>query len=84
MTQSATTAAATNTLFQAALFELPSAGLWDVNVEAAGCVVRFTMEAGEPLPELPTLAGWIGWPALAVLLFAIHRALVRWKHERLR
>jgi hypothetical protein len=80
MTRAATTEAATNKLLKAALFELPTAGTYDVAVEVNGQpAVRFSMDAGEPLPGLPALAWWVGWPALAVAAFVLHRALVRRK-----
>lgn len=76
----ATPAAATNKLLQAALVELPSPGTWDVEVECttdnSRQTVRFTMEAGTPLPRWLTVWPWFTWPFAAVLLFGVHRALV--------
>jgi hypothetical protein len=86
MEQTATTEAATNKLFRAALFDLPEPGWWDVEVAvdgaSGGAQVRFAVEAAEPLPRWPTLWAWIGWPAVAVLLFALHQVLVRRKGGR--
>ena len=83
----ATSEAATNKLFRAALFELPEPGWWAVEVAIDGprgaAQVRFEAEAAEPLPQWPALWAWIGWPAVAVLLFAIHQALVKRKSGRL-
>jgi hypothetical protein len=81
--QTATTEAATNKLFRAALFELPEPGWWELQVAVDGprgaVEVRFEVEAAEPLPQWPALWAWIGWPAVAVLLFAIHQVLVKRK-----
>jgi hypothetical protein len=77
----ATSAAASNKLFQAAVFELPEAGWWDVEVAVDGpqgaARVRFPVEAGESPPRWLDLWPWFGWPALAVALFGIHQVLVR-------
>lgn len=78
----ATTAAATNKLLRAALFELPTPGRWDVRVECATTrnrspvAVEFAMEAGPPLPQWLSVWPWFSWPILAVLLFVVHRRLV--------
>jgi hypothetical protein len=76
----ATTEAATNKLFQAAVFNLPQSGWWDMAIAIEGLreplEVHFDMEVGEPLPRLGDLALWIAWPAAAILLFCVHRWLV--------
>ena len=82
MTRTATAEAATNKLLKAAVFEMPAARAWDVEVAVGDQpAVRFTMEVGDPLPGPPALAWWVGWPAVAVVLFAAHRALV-WRKVR--
>jgi hypothetical protein len=77
MSAPATTGAATNKLFRAALLELAEPGTWHVQVEAQGPAgpvrVTFEMEAGTAPPRWLELAGWIGWPFAAVLLFAVYR-----------
>jgi hypothetical protein len=77
----ATSAAATNKLLLAALVELPEPGWWDVDVacdsERGAAEVHFTMEVGERLPPWLTLWPWFSWPVGAVLLFGVHRLLVR-------
>ncbi len=77
----ATSEAATNKLFHAALLELPDAGRWEVEVSVDGprgpAVVRCEVEAGEPLPRWREEWPWIGWPAFAILLFCAHQLLVR-------
>ena len=77
----ATTEAATNKLFQAAVFELPAPGWWDVEITVEGTKgsarVAFEVEAAAALPRWLTLWPWLCWPAVAVLLFCIHQWLVR-------
>ena len=77
----ATTEAATNKLFRAAVFELPEAGPWELEVRVEGphgpATVRLEVEAAEAAPRWRTLWPWFGWPALAVGLFVVHRRLAR-------
>jgi hypothetical protein len=84
----ATSGASGNKLFQEAVFELPEAGWWDVEVAVDGprgpARVRFPVEAGEAPPRWLDLWPWFGWPAFAVALFGLHRALVgrrRWPKQ---
>jgi hypothetical protein len=82
---SATSAAATNKLLRAAIVELPTAGAWDAEIQIAGdggpATVRFSLEAGQPLPRWLTVWPWFSWPLGAVILFAAHRRLV-WQREQ--
>jgi hypothetical protein len=84
----ATSAAATNQLFRAAMFDLPKSGQWNVRVECttprdeAPITVAFSMDAAPPLPPWLTVWPWFTWPAAAVLLFAIHRTLVNKRNIR--
>src|SRR5262249_52845170 len=84
----ATMEAATNKLFRAAEFRLPESGWWDVAVAVEGphgpALVRFGVQADEPLPRWLDLWPWFGWPALAVALFGVHRVLVRRKSRPVR
>jgi hypothetical protein len=84
--QPATTAAATNKLFQAAVFDLPASGWWDVAVRIDGprepVEVSFEMEADEPLPRVWEMAPWIVWPIGAILLFLVHKRFVWLKSRR--
>jgi hypothetical protein len=77
----ATTEAATNKLFRAAQFELPEPGRWTLEVEIQGshglAVIGGEVDAAEPLPRWRELWPWIGWPALAIPLFAIHQFFAR-------
>ncbi|HTU16534.1 MAG TPA: hypothetical protein VMG10_00600 [Gemmataceae bacterium] len=79
----ATTTAATNKLYQAAVFDLAEPGWWDVEIviDALGepIEVSFAMEADHPLPRVWEMAPWIAWPVLAIVLFGVHQGLVRRK-----
>jgi hypothetical protein len=77
----ATTAAATNKLFRAIQLELSEPGVWQVEVVVGApqrpARVETQLEIGPPLPSWIDLAVWIGWPAAAIVLFALHQWLVR-------
>jgi len=77
----ATSGAASNKLFHEAVFELPEAGWWDVEVSVDGphgpARARFEVEAGAAPPRWQELWPWFGWPVLAVALFGLHRVLAR-------
>jgi hypothetical protein len=79
----ATHEAATNKLLHAAQFELPEPGRWHVDIqiesEQGMATVGGELEAAAPLPRWRELWPWIGWPALAIALFAIHQLLSRRK-----
>lgn len=79
----ATTRAATNKLYQAAVFDLAEPGWWDVEIVIDGLGepinVSFAMEADQPLPRVWEMTTWIAWPALAIVLFGVHQGLVRRK-----
>ena len=77
----ATTEAATNKLFRAAVFDLPSPGLWDVDVilddPRGATTVRCEMNVEEPGSQLGEMTLWIIWPAAVILLFILHQGLIR-------
>ena len=77
----ATAEAATNKLFQAAQFELPEPGRWDMQVRVEGshglAEIAGEVEAAKPLPRWREIWPWFGWPALAIALFSIHQILKR-------
>jgi hypothetical protein len=77
----ATSGAAGNKLFHEAVFEIPEAGWWDVEVSVDGphgpARARFAVEAGAAPPRWQELWPWFAWPALAVALFGLHRVLAR-------
>jgi hypothetical protein len=82
----ATTAAATNKLFHAVALDLSEPGRWhvEVTVQCNGDPIQLHTEVdiGPPLPTWIDLSLWIGWPALAILLFACHQFLVRTNRSR--
>ncbi len=70
----ATSAAATNKLLQAATLELPTTGRWriDVRVDAAAGAgdVGFELNVAPPLPRWVAMLPWFAWPLGVVVLFA--------------
>ena len=82
----ATTAAATNRLFHAAVFELPEPGRWDVEVAVEGphgrALLGFGIEADGPAPRWLEFWPWFTWPALVVALFSLHQVLFSRHHLR--
>jgi hypothetical protein len=83
----ATTGAATNKLFRAALFTLPQPGRWRlstvVTVDNRQFPVETDVDAAAALPHFSDLWFWTGWPAIAIGLFAAHRSLVNRSGRRL-
>jgi hypothetical protein len=77
----ATAEAATNKLFHAAQFELPEPGRWELQLRVDGlhgpAVIGGEVEAAEPLPRWQEIWPWIGWPALAIVLFGLARSSSR-------
>jgi len=77
----ATTAAATNKLYHAAIFNLPEPGWYALEVSVDGALgkarVGLEMEAAEALPPWLRMWPWVGWPVVAILLFGVHQFLVR-------
>ena len=77
----ATSEAATNKLLQAAQFELPEPGRWELQVQIEGVhgrtVIAAELEAAESLPRWRELWPWIAWPAIVIALFGVHQILVR-------
>ncbi|HQR05561.1 MAG TPA: hypothetical protein PLN21_02005 [Gemmatales bacterium] len=82
--QRATSEAATNKLYQAAVFILPEPGWWDVEFLIDGVKVHFAIEADQALPRWQELWYWYCWPALAVVLFGVHQVLIRRRHGKWR
>jgi hypothetical protein len=75
----ATNDAATNRLFKAAVFKLPEAGLWDIEVAVKGphgpAQVIFSINAEEQLPRWREFWPWFTWPVAVVVLFGVQQAL---------
>jgi hypothetical protein len=89
----ATRAAATNKLFYATQFELPTAGRWTLTAVVgprggettepnAAATIEGPLEVAGPPPRWVELWPWIGWPAVAVALFALREKLVCQRRER--
>src|ERR1700677_701325 len=71
----ATSEAATNKLMRAATLQLSEPGWWHVDVTVDQETVGFDAEVDEALPAWLDMSLWIGWPLVAVGLFALHRWL---------
>jgi hypothetical protein len=73
----ATSAAASNKLFQAANLELPHAGRWEFTIEVQGpqdtAHIQFEVEVGEPLPRWQALWVWFCWPFFVIACFAVYQ-----------
>jgi len=71
----ATSAAASNKLFQAASFNLPHAGWWTFTVSVHrphdSMRLQFELEAADPLPNWRSLWPWFCWPFFVIALFAM-------------
>jgi hypothetical protein len=69
---SATRAAATNKLFQAAQVEVPAAGIWSCEVRIAEHEpVRFDLEVVEPAARWTEMWFWLTLPAFIIGLFVV-------------
>lgn len=77
----ATSAAATNKLFQAAEFELPRAGPWQFTIiihkPDDDVRIHFELEAGDSLPLWSSFWPWFCWPLLVIAIFAFNKCLGR-------
>lgn len=84
----ATSGAATNKLFYAALFELSEPGSFMVEVVIEGAKqevrARFAVEAANGRYRRMDLWPWICWPAPVIVLYGIHQWLVCRKTDRQR
>jgi hypothetical protein len=85
-THEATSEAATNKLLHAAVFDLPTSGVWLVEValeasDARNAQVRFKLKAGHAAPGWMDLWPWVCWPVPVILLYGIHQRLV-WRKGR--
>lgn len=87
----ATTSAATNKLFRAALFDVPRPGNWTATIvvgeSAAGFQPRslaFDFDVAPPPPAWLNLAPWVGWPLIVAGLFVWHQRLASRREIRTR
>lgn len=73
----ATDTNATNKLFRACNFELRTAGWWEfvVSIDDTSTTeqIQFSVEATDSLPKFQALWAWILWPAVPILLVAVHQ-----------
>jgi hypothetical protein len=77
LSQTTSTAAATNKLFQAAVFDVPQPGTWLTSVSLEDREpLTFELAVSPPLPAWMEIAPWFGWPFAAVVLFVVHQGLV--------
>jgi hypothetical protein len=76
----ATTDTATNKLLHAAQLTLPEEKTWRIEVVVDGMqqepAIAFDVVVAPPLPPWLGMSLWIGWPLLAIGLFACHQWLV--------
>jgi hypothetical protein len=81
ITSLATYEAATNKLYQAAKFDLPESGQWEVRVQIDGvhgpAETSFPVDAAEPLPRWLDLWFWIALPVVPIVLFGANEILTR-------
>jgi hypothetical protein len=74
------TAAATNKLLQAANFEIPQSGSWELTVKIVSPraveQAQLVVEVGKPLAHQWAWYPWLCWPLVPIVLFALHRVLV--------
>ena len=79
--QAATSAVATNKLFQAVVLDLPTAGRWHLEVVTKGthgtATASVELEATEPLPRWRETILWIAWPVVPIVLYGLHQVLRR-------
>ena len=73
---------ATNKLFRDIPIDLPDAGEWTVSVVVGNATpIEAIVVVAPPPPAWLDLVGWITWPAGAVMIFFIHRAIVKRKRR---
>jgi hypothetical protein len=79
--QPATFDAATNKLFRAATFDLPTAGRWRIDTTIDGphgnAQTAFDVEVAERLPRALALWPWLAWPAIPIGLYCLRELTSR-------
>jgi len=82
---SATTASATNKLFQAASFEFAQPGTWNIGVEVRenqqADSGEFELNVAPRFPRWVDFIFWIGFPVIPIALFGV-RESVRYRNAR--
>lgn len=84
----ATREAATNKLLYAAGTTLPAPGAWELAVEVRppdGPPVRIAgvLPVGAAAPRWAAIWGWLAFPPVAVVVFALHQRLLRRRRSRI-
>jgi hypothetical protein len=75
VTQPATVDAATNKLFRAVTFDLPTAGRWRFDAVIDGPLgsdrTTFAADVADQLPRALALWPWLAWPAIPITLYGL-------------
>jgi len=87
ITAKAEVTTSTNKMMLSAVLEIPDPGKWQFKVQIkppTGAINELTrtLDVGEPLPAWMEYAGWVLWPLAAIVLFVVHRTLVRWRQRK--
>jgi hypothetical protein len=73
--QPATVGAATNKLFRAATFDLPTAGRWrfeaTISEPLGNSRTAFDTEVADQLPRALALWPWLAWPVIPIVLYGL-------------
>ncbi len=85
ITAKASVTTSTNKMLLSAVLEIPRPGKWDFKVQIkppTGTSFTIPKDVGEPLPAWMQYAGWVLWPLGMIVVFILHRTLVRWRQRK--